>query len=53
MHMVPLGPRLHTEPLQGGELALDAEQMLDEGPRLLVASLAKWLPRMMSSASTK
>jgi hypothetical protein len=38
---VPVGLRLHAEPLDGVGLALDAEQPLDHPLRLLVASLAE------------
>jgi hypothetical protein len=41
--VVPVGLRLHAEPLDGDELALDAEQPLDDALRLLVASFAEVL----------
>ena len=41
--IVPVRLRLHTEPFDGGELALDVEQTLDEALRLLVAPLAEVL----------
>src|SRR5918992_4463412 len=39
--MVPVGLRLHAEPFDGDELALDAEQLLDYALRLLIASFAE------------
>src|SRR6516164_1789387 len=39
--MVPVGFRLHPEPFDGSELAVNAEQPLDDTLRLLVASLAE------------
>src|SRR3954466_3736413 len=39
--VVPVGLRLHALPLDGHELALDAEQPLDHALRLLVAPLAE------------
>jgi hypothetical protein len=39
--VVPVGLRLHAEPHDGDELALDVEQPLDSALRLLVASLAE------------
>ena len=39
--VVPVGLRLHAEPFDGDELALDAEQPLDDALRLLVASFAE------------
>src|SRR4051794_8447408 len=36
--MVPVGLRLHAQPFDGHGLALDAEQLLDDALRLLVAS---------------
>jgi len=51
--VVPVGLRLHADPLDGDELALDAEQLLDDALRLLVAPLAEGSSRMMPSASTK
>jgi hypothetical protein len=39
--VVPVCLRLHTEPFDGDELALDAEQPLDDALRLLVASFAE------------
>src|SRR5215207_1936034 len=39
--VVPVGLRLHAEPFHGDELALDAEQPLDDALRLLVASLTE------------
>ena len=41
--MVPVGCRLDAEPFDGDELALDAEQPLDDALGLLVASLAEVL----------
>ena len=41
--VVPVGLRLHAEPFDGDELALDAEQPLDDALRLLVASFAEVL----------
>ena len=39
--MVPVGLRLHAEPLDGDEFALDAQQPLDDALRVLVASFAE------------
>jgi hypothetical protein len=41
--LVPVGFRLHADPFHGGELALDAEQLLDDALGLLVASFAEVL----------
>src|SRR6266542_725094 len=41
--VVPVGLRLHAEPFDGHELALDAEQPLDEALRLLVTPFAEVL----------
>ena len=41
--MVPVGLRLHAQSLDRGELALDAEQPLDDALRVLVATLAEVL----------
>jgi hypothetical protein len=39
--VVPVGFRLHAEPFDGDELALDAEQTPDDALRLLVAPFAE------------
>jgi hypothetical protein len=39
--VVPVGLRLHAEAFDGDELAVDAEQLLDEALRFLVASFAE------------
>jgi hypothetical protein len=39
--VVPIGCRLDAEPCDGDELALDAQQALDDAFRLLVASFAE------------
>src|SRR5918994_1181454 len=41
--VVPVGLRLHADSFDGDELALDAEQALDDALRLLVASFAEVL----------
>src|SRR5436305_3625581 len=41
--MVPVGRRLHADPFDSDELALDAEQTLDDPLRFLVATLAEVL----------
>ena len=41
--VVPVGLRLHAEPFDGDELALDAEQSLEDALRLLVAAFAEVL----------
>jgi hypothetical protein len=41
--VVPVGRRLHTDPFDGDELALDAEQPLDHALGLLVAAFAELL----------
>jgi len=50
--MGPVGLRFDAEPLDGDELALDAEQPLDDSLRPFVASLAEVVGRMTPSAST-
>ena len=41
--VVPVGACLHPDPIDGDELAFDAEQTLDDALRLLVASFAEVL----------
>jgi len=41
--VVPVGLRLHAEPFDGDELALDPEQPLDNALRLLVTPLAEMI----------
>jgi hypothetical protein len=51
--LVPVGLGLHPEPFDGDELALDAEQPLDDALGLLVASFAEVVVADDASASTK
>src|SRR5258705_12823484 len=41
--VVQVGLRLNADPFNGDELAVNAEQPLDDAPRLLVAALAEVL----------
>jgi hypothetical protein len=41
--VVPFGLRLHADPFDGDELALHAEQTLDDALRFLVATLTEVL----------